>query len=33
LAAKKSGKETVSGGQFRWGGGLQKCNGGVQRSA
>ena len=27
----KSGWETVSGGQFDWGGGLAKGNGGVER--
>ena len=26
-----SGSRTVSGGQFHWGGGLLKCNGGAQR--
>ena len=29
----KTGEETRSGGQFYWGGFLQKSNGGVQRSA
>jgi hypothetical protein len=29
----KTGAETRSGGQFNWGGFLQKRNGGVQRSA
>ena len=28
----KTGSETRSGGQFNWGGFLQKSNGGVQRS-
>ena len=28
---RESGAETVSGGQFDWGGRLLKCNGGAQR--
>ena len=31
--ARESGRGTMSGGQFDWGGRLQKSNGGVQRSA
>ena len=30
-AARESGRWTVSGGQFDWGGRLLKCNGGAQR--
>ena len=30
-ATRESGRGTVLGGQFDWGGLLQKCNGGVQR--
>ena len=29
--ARHSGSLTLPGGQFHWGGGLLKCNGGVQR--
>ena len=29
--ARESGRGTLSGGQFDWGGRLQKSNGGVQR--
>ena len=32
-ASRESGRGTVLGGQFDWGGLLQKSNGGVQRSA
>ena len=31
MAILESGRLTVSGGQFYWGGSLPKCNGGVQR--
>ena len=31
MAILESGRLTVSGGQFHWGGGLLKGNGGVQR--
>ena len=31
--ARESGRGTLSGGQFDWGGRLQKSNGGVQRFA
>ena len=31
--ARESGRGTLSGGQFDWGGRLQKSNGGVQRLA
>jgi hypothetical protein len=31
MALLESGRLTVSGGQFYWGGSLLKCNGGVQR--
>ena len=32
-SCRESGGETVSDGQFNWGGFLLKCNGGVQRFA
>ena len=30
-ASRETGRGTVSGGQFDWGGRLLKCNGGAQR--
>ena len=30
-ATRETGRRTVSGGQFDWGGRLLKCNGGAQR--
>ena len=31
ILTHETGQETVPGGQFDWGGFLQKCNGGAQR--